>query len=231
MLLPGAAAFGGGTRVPAAEIQEAVRTFLLQQRTGSPEQEEITFRSVPENIEVPGPAYHLHVNGDDRTEWKGSLALRVEIELNGRVMHRCLVSVLIRTYADVLVAGRPIKRHSSPLPDDVRGLRMETTLMQRRTLTSMGVLEGLQARQIIPRGNILYEDLFERVPLVRQGDHVQVKVQSGGVCLLTEGIAREDGGRGEFVLVEFATRRERVRARIDGVQSVSVPVGAGKENQ
>jgi flagella basal body P-ring formation protein FlgA len=219
-----------GTKVPPAELEAAVRTFLSDQRAPGNEQAEITFRTVPENVEVPGMSYRLHVAGDGRTQWKGALAVRVEVESDGRIVHRCLVSVLIRTYAEVLVAERAIGRHAEPGPEEVRTLQLETTLIQRRLLVANTTLEGLRSRQIIPRGAILYEDLFERIPLVRRGDRVLVRVRSRGVSMTTEGTARDDGERGEYVTVELATRRDRVRARIDGVRSVIVLLDAEREN-
>ena len=221
----------GGTRVPAAELKEAVRAFLTHRLIAEEEQAEITFRAVPENIEVPGVVYRLHVADDARTQWKGALAVRVEIESDGRVVHRCLVSVLIRTYADVLVAERAIGRHAGPGPEDIRALHMETTLIQRRILFARHSLEGVRSRQIIPRGTILYEDFFERIPLVQRGDRVLVKVRSGGVSTTTKGTSRDDGDRGEYVMVELASRHDRVRARIDGLRSVTVLLDGERENR
>jgi flagella basal body P-ring formation protein FlgA len=218
----------GGTKVLAGELENAVREFITARRSACAGETEIVVRTVPENIEIPGSAYVLHVAGDARTQWKGALAVRVEIESEGRIVHRCMVSVLVRTYADVLVAGRPISRHVQPGPSDVRTMHMETTLIQRPLLGDLASLEGMRSRQIITQGSILYEDLFESLPLVLQGDRVLVKVQSGGVALTTEGIAREDGGRGDYVMVELAHRRDRVRARIDGAQRVTVLLAEGK---
>jgi flagella basal body P-ring formation protein FlgA len=231
ILLAIASGVRGGTRVPAAELQEAVRAFLSDRCTAGEEQAEITFRAVPENVEVPGMVYRLHVAGDARTQWKGALTVRVEIESDGRIVHRCLVSVLVRTYADVQVAERAIGLHAQPVPEDVRTLHMETTLIQRRFLLARHSLEGLRSRQNISRGTILYEDLFERIPLVQRGERVQVRVQSRGVSMTTEGIARDDGDRGEYVTVELASRRDRVRARIDGLRSVTVLLDAERENR
>ena len=230
VLLVVASGVRGGTRVPAAELQEAVRAFLGDQRAAENEQAEITFRAVPENVEVPGMNYRLHVAADARTQWKGALAVRVEIESDGRIVHRCLVSVLIRTYANVLVAGRAIGRHAAPGSEDVQMLHRETTDIRRRVLCDHNSLEGLRSRRIIPRGAMLYEDLFEHTPLVQQGDRVQVRVRSRGVSMTLEGTARDDGDRGEYVTVELASRRDRVRARIDGPRSVTVLLDAEREN-
>lgn len=231
VLLVVASGVRGGTKVPAAELEAAVRAFLAHQCARGGEQTEITFRAVPDKIDVPRGGYQLHVADDARTQWKGALAVRVEIESGGRIVHRCLVSVLIRTYAEILVAERAIGRHAEPGSRDVRASHMETTTIQRRILPAHTSFEGLRSRQIIPRGTVLYEDLFERVPLVQRGDRVQVRIRSRGVSMRTEGIARDDGDRGEFVTVELASRRDRVRARIDGLRSVTVLLDAERENR
>lgn len=231
MILAAGQAAWGGTQVPAGELEEAVRTFLMGQRAESGEQVEVVFRAVPEHIEVSSDQYTMHVAADGRTQWKGAVAVRVEIESEGRIVHRCLVSVLIRTYADVLVAERAIERHVQPSPEDLRTVRMETTLLHRRMFFGTSSLEGLRTRQIIPRGSILYEDLLEPIPLVQRGDRVSVRVQSGGVLLLTEGTARDDGENGDFVTVELGNRRDKVRGRIDGERLVTVLLDAGKEKR
>ncbi len=230
-LLAGPVSLHGGTKVSAAALESAVRAFLAERQGALQVQPDITFRSVPAEIAIAESTYTLHVAADGRTSWKGPIGLRVEIESRGQIVHRCMVSVLIRTYADVLVAERPIGRHMAPAADDVRALRMETTMLQRPMLENGADLAAMRTRQIVTRGSILYADLFEQVPLVLQGDHVRVRVQTGGVTLSAEGTAREDGNRGEYITVDIDGRRDRVRARVDGVRSVCVPLAAGKENQ
>jgi flagella basal body P-ring formation protein FlgA len=229
VLLPMWSVAWGGTKVPASELERVVREFLTA-RTGAG-QTEIVLRAIPENIEVQGSTYDLHVAGDTRTQWKGSVSVRVEIESGGRVVHRCMIAAMVRTFEDVLVAARPISRHALPGPGDVKSVHMETTLMRRPMVLDIASLEGMRTRQIITMGSILYADLFEQMPLVQQGDRVLVKVQSRGVALTTEGVAREDGGRGDIVTVELASRRDRVRARIDGARLVTVVLAEGKERQ
>jgi flagella basal body P-ring formation protein FlgA len=228
LLLVGGTMAQSGTRVPAGALERAVREFVEARRAGCTGEAEVILRAVPQNIEVQGDAYSLHVASEGRTEWKGATSVRVEIESEGRVVHSCMVSVLIRTYADVLVAARPINRHVLPDQADVKTMHMETTLIQRPMVLDLASLEGMRSRQIITQGSILYADLFESVPLVHQGDRVLVRVQSRGVALTTEGIAREDGSTGEFVTVELASRRDRVRARIDGAQQVTVVLAEGR---
>jgi flagella basal body P-ring formation protein FlgA len=220
-----------GTRISKGELEAAVREYIASRRAASTEQSDVVLRGAPEGIDVQGESYELHVASDTRTQWKGTVTVRVEVETGGRIVHRCLVSVVIRTYADVLVAGHPISRHAQTAAGDVTLQHMETTQIHRPLVVGIASLGGMRTRQIIPQGSILYEDLFESNPLVQQGDHVLVKVQSHGVALTTEGIAREDGGRGEYVSVELANRRERVRARIDGVQHVTVVLAEGKEKR
>jgi flagella basal body P-ring formation protein FlgA len=220
-----------GTKVSRDELETAVREYIASRRAASTEQAEVILRGAPDGIPVQGESYELHVASDTRTQWKGTVTVRVEVESDGKIVQRCLVSVLIRTYTDVLVACHPIGRHVQTGAGDVRPQRMETTLIQRPLVFDIASVEGMRTRQMIPQGSILYEDVFEPMPLVLQGDRVLVKVQSHGVALSTEGIAREDGIRGDFVSVELADRRERVRARVDGAQHVTVVLAAGKEKR
>ncbi|MBC7384630.1 MAG: flagellar basal body P-ring formation protein FlgA [Cryobacterium sp.] len=62
-------------------------------------------------------------------------------------------------------------------------------------------IEGLQARQTILEGQYPLTSGVERVPDIRRGDTVQVKIQSGEVSLTTMAIVQEPGYRDQNVRV------------------------------
>jgi flagella basal body P-ring formation protein FlgA len=135
-----------------------------------------------------------------------------------------MVTALIRTYGNVLVAIRMIPWRTTPTPEDYRILRMETTFLSRPVVMDSASLSGNRTRRIVSQGSILYEDLFEPVPLVMQGDKVNVRVRAGSVTLTAEGVAREDGCRGDMIDVSVQGRGERLKARVQNERTVAIPV-------
>ena len=219
-----AAADGGAfadTWIRGAELREAVRVALTAQLAGGGEETEIAFRAVPDSIAAPSPDYSLRVNVAEPGRLKGVVGIAVDVETGGRTVRRIAMTVVIRTYAKVLVAARILQRHMTPVPEDVRLVRMETTLLQR-AMVEQEMLGTLRTKRIVQLGSILFEDLFEPVPLVLQGDRVQVRVRSGNVILSVEGVAREDGSHGEYIFVRVPGHGDRLRARVADARTVAV---------
>ncbi|MBP1690713.1 MAG: flagella basal body P-ring formation protein FlgA [Bacteroidetes bacterium] len=225
-LLLSLAAVAGESRsvVRAGEFKDAVRAYVEGRGADKEEERELTFRSVPESLKVGCPAYALHVESGGSARTKGATTFVIAVECGGRVVQRCMVTALIRTYANVLVANRIISWRATPAPDDLRLVRMETTFFDRPVVQDPGSLTDKRARRIITQGSILYRDLFEPVPLVMAGDRVNVRVKAGSVTLTAEGVAREDGHRGDLIDVSVRGRGERLKARVHDGRTVAVPV-------
>ncbi len=183
---------------------------------------ELTFRSVPESIRVESSDYTLHVESGRSTRFKGAVSFVVVIECGARSAQRCMITAVVRTYADVLVAARMIPRRTTPSADHVAVLRMETTSIDRPFAVDPASLAEKRTRRIVSQGSILYEDLFESVPIVQAGDRVNVRVQAGAVTVTAEGVAREDGHRGDVIDVSVRGRGERLKARVHNERTVAV---------
>ena len=224
LLFVSAQADGGalaGTWIRAAELRETVRGALTAHLAGGSEETEIVFRAVPDSIAVPSADYTLRVQLTEPGRLKGVVGIAVDIETGGQTTRRLAMTVVIRTYAKVPVAARILSRHATPAPDDVRVVRMETTLLQR-TVVAQELLVTLRSKRIVQLGSILFEDLFEPVPLVLQGDRVKVHVRSGNVRLSVDGVAREDGVQGKYISVRVPGHGDRLRARVDDAGTVAV---------
>lgn len=219
-----AAAAGDAFVVRPDDVREAVRAYVAARSSGVYEQPELTFRSVPDSVRVRSADYQLHVESGTSTKLKGAVSFVVTIESGGMIVQRCMVSTFIRTYADVFVATRMIPWRTTVSPDDYRVLRMETTFLDRPVVLDTASLAGTRTRRIVAQGSILYEDLFEPVPLVMQGDRVNVRVRAGSVTLTAEGVAREDGHKGDVIHVSVQGRGERLKAQVQNERTVAVPV-------
>lgn len=220
----GSCVAGERSYVSAADLRGAVQNFLAQRDARAAKQMELSFRSVPDSIPVEVAEFSLHVGTGTLTRMRGPVAFMVEVVAGTQTIHRCMVTAVIRTYDTVLVAERTIARKSTPGIDDVRMLRLETTSMERPRVSGLDELFGKRSRRIIARGSILYEDLFEDLPMVQQGSQVNVRVHSGAVCITTEGIACEDGMIGDLIDVSVNGRAGRVKARVADSRTVAVPV-------
>ncbi len=209
------------TWIRAAELRETVRGALTAHLAGGNEEMEIVFRAVPDSIAVPSADYDLRIHLTEPGRLKGVTGIAVDVETGGQTLRRIAMTVVIRTYAKVPVAARMLPRHTTPAPEDLRLVRMETTCLQR-SVVEQQILVALRTKRIVQPGSILFGDLFEPVPLVLQGDHVKVHVRSGHVRLSVDGVAREDGVLGDYIYVRVPGHGDRLRARVADARTVAV---------
>ncbi len=221
-LLTSCAVAGGFSVVRAEELREAVRAYLVQREGEAVERTELSFRSVPDSIGITATAYDLRVGMGSSTRARGPVGFVVEVVVGGQTVHRCLVTAVIRSFDTVLVADRTILRAVTPVAEDVRRLRIETTGIDRALVSALDDLMGQRTRRVITRGNILYRDMFEGVPLVRQGSPVSVRVTSGSVSVTAEGVACQDGRFGECIEITVPGKAGRLKAWVADDRTVAI---------
>jgi flagella basal body P-ring formation protein FlgA len=154
----------------------------------------------------------------------GNFSLPIELLADGRVEQHCIVSVKVRTYDSVLVATRQLGRHENLTSEDVRKERVETTSLRGEALTRTDQLEGVRTSRILSSGTVLTSDLTEPVPLVVQGSQVVLIVQGQGVRFSTDAIARQDGRRGERIMVQRAGSSARLQAMVIDAKTVQMVI-------
>jgi flagella basal body P-ring formation protein FlgA len=225
-LLAGAwlsAVAGGFSIVRGDDLREAVRRYLVQREGAAAERLELSFRAVPDSIGVTVSSYTLRVGMGSSNRVRGPVAFILEVVAGDQIVHRCLVTAVIRTYDTVLVAGRTVARGAVLAEADICRFRVETTGIDRPLVGSLARLEGKRSRRVIARGSMLFEDMFETMPLVYQGSSVRVLVRSGGVSILTEGTACQDGRMGDLIEIAVRGKPGRLKARVADDYTVAVP--------
>jgi flagella basal body P-ring formation protein FlgA len=223
--LTGSSALAGGFSIVRAEdLREAVRLYLVQREGRAAERMYLSFRSVPDSIGIKADVFSLRVGMGSSTRARGPLGFVVEVVEGGQTVHRCMVTAVIRSYDTVLVADRTIGRVVAPSADDIRRLRIETTGIDRPLVASLDDLTGKRTRRVITRGNILYADMFEDMPLVHKGSPVYIRVKSGSVNVTTQGVACQDGRAGELIEITVPGKTGRLKAWVADNQTVAIRV-------
>jgi flagellar basal body P-ring formation protein FlgA len=132
-----------------------------------------------------------------------------------------------------VVAIRPVGRGEVVKAADVE-MRMidanSKSIGQRAAADSIENLIGMEARQAIQVGDIVFTDLVQAPVVVKRGDVITVSSQSGGIRVRTSGRATRDASIGELVQVEALGSREKYDARVTGpreavVYAISRPAG------
>ncbi len=211
-----------GRTAEANEIQQVVREYILSQVDTTVASVDVEFRSLPTrvmNIPEEGGLRVVHV---PHKRLRGNVILAVEVFSPVRVEHTFLLSVKIREYRSVLKAAGKIEKGSVGESIPVIMDRVESTNITGELLTASEQLVGMRARRIIKAGGILTDDMFEPVPIIKQGRTVRLIVRTGSVVITTSAVAKEDGGPGSVVLVQKEGRGERLKARVVDKETVEL---------
>jgi flagella basal body P-ring formation protein FlgA len=123
-----------------------------------------------------------------------------------------------------VVAIRAVARGEVVTAADVelRSVDPPKSIGQRVAADSVEKLIGMETRQAIQAGDIVYTDQVQARILVKRGDVITVTSQSGGIRVRTSGRALHDAAHGELVQVEALGSREKYDARVIGPREAAV---------
>ena len=204
----------GETTITRSEIQSVAEQFIRSRILRSHAEMTVEFRSVPDQLTIRGDSHEVRVPESVTDIRAGNFSLPVELLADGRVGQHCIVSVKVRTYDSVLIATRQLGRHENLTSEDVRKERVETTSLRSEALTRTEQLEGVRTSRILSSGTVLTSDLTEPVPLVAQGSPVVLIVRGHSVMFSTDAIARQDGMKGDRIMVQRTGSSARLHAEV-----------------
>jgi flagella basal body P-ring formation protein FlgA len=123
-----------------------------------------------------------------------------------------------------VIAVRPIARGDVIKAADVelRTVDANTQGGQRVPVAAVEKLIGMEARQAIQDGDVVFMDQVRAPILVKRGDVIAVSSQGGGIRVRTSARALQDGANGDLVQVESLGSREKYDVRIVGPREAAV---------
>jgi flagella basal body P-ring formation protein FlgA len=119
----------------------------------------------------------------------------------------------------VVVAVRPMARGEVVTAADVELQEIGYVARpgdRRVVARSIDSLVGMEVRQPLPAGVVVYMDTLQPPLLVKRGELVRISSQSGGIRVETTARALQDRSHGQLVEVESLTTKERFDARVVG---------------
>jgi flagella basal body P-ring formation protein FlgA len=87
---------------------------------------------------------------------------------------------------------------------------------RRVAARSIESLIGMEVRQPIPAGSMVFTDAVQPPVLVKRGELIHISSQSGGIRVRTTAKALQDCSQGQLVEVESLTTKQRFDARVVG---------------
>lgn len=143
------------------------------------------------------------------------------IATKGKKSSASIVSVQVKLLKKLLVACKDIERKESLYKLGFEEKILDVTRINGNPLSIDFALSDYRAKTFIKKGEILFEEKIEKIPLISSGDKVFAEVRNGNVIVTTEAFARQHGGAGD--LIECVSSNNKIiKARIIDATKVIV---------
>lgn len=153
---------------------------------------------------------------------KGRVSIQIDVTVDGVSQGKVSASGLVDIYDRVVCSTKSLSRGEILKAGDFCLKRLNISKITDDYLSSMDNLQGLRLKQNLGFGNYLRSTILEKAPLVERGDNVTLVALKGNMRIVALGIADQEGGLGDQILVKNITTGRVVSGRISGPKTVDV---------
>jgi len=157
--------------------------------------------------------------------WTGRQKLTLSFMSADGAVHLPTSADIAEPAAPVVVALRPVGRGSIVTAADVEVHMMEPsakTAGKRAVFESVEKLIGMEAKQALQQGEVVFADQLQSPVVVKRGDLITVVSQTSGIRVRTSARALQDGSTGELIQVESLELKQHYDARVTGLREAAV---------
>ncbi len=134
------------------------------------------------------------------------------------------IQAFIRTFEDVLIAKRDLKRGEIADKDMFILERVETTFLRDGFIKDNGEVLGKRLKKFLKKGEIIFGSYFEELPSVVSGERVKILAIVGNVKVETDGIAKSSGKINDNVRVLNLSSGKLISGKVIGRGVVAVEI-------
>ena len=208
--------------VSQAEIHAAVTSYVEDMLSDFDGEVDVTIRHKGDlRVEGVG-AVKLRVRPDRFRSHARSLPVVLEVVRGPVVIREYSMIAQVRYFDDVVISTRPIERGEPISEDAITTERREVTTILGRYISQVSELENCRAKMKIGLGRPLSFRYLETTPVVERGDMVRIRAKIGGIVATAVGIARESGAKGDRIVVQNTSSREKLMAEVVAPGTVQI---------
>lgn len=196
-------------------LQSALQ--VIRQRAGIPAGDErlaITPLNLPADIELPPGTAGYYIELPYGVRFNFPTVVYAVVTLNGQAYTRVSLSLDVRLFQNVVVAGRSLAANEIIAPDSIKYERMDIGRLSQGYLTSLDEVAGMQARRTISPGTPLNKYMLAKPDVIKRGAMVSILVRMGDLEVTAAGEAMQSGGVGDTIRVRNVNSKKVVTAQV-----------------
>lgn len=159
-------------------------------------------------LDLAGPRFSFHIRQTSGRAL-GLVGVDVDVFDEGRLVRTESIALTVSLLRKVVVADRPINRGATVEPDDVKLVERSFEQRSYPGVTELASVVGQRAKRFIPRAQLVAHIDLEPVPLVKRGQVVEVRSNSGAVAIVSAAKALNEGAYGDVIDLRYGAGRGR----------------------
>ncbi len=149
----------------------------------------------------PDGDIELVISNDDKVKPYGRTSLYIDVYVDTIKVGRISVSAWVDRYQDVVCALKNLSRGDIVTQSDVGRQKLNLARISGNFVSEISQAVGKKVKNSIKKGNPLKVKQIGPVPIVNKGDMVKLVADNGKLRIVTMGIAKYDGIKGDQVKV------------------------------
>jgi flagella basal body P-ring formation protein FlgA len=203
------------------EVEEIVRSFILKKMTWDPNLTSVKIAPA-DSISLAAGKFSYEVTPRRNEDYLGSITLGLVFTVNGKAEKKIWVNAEIDVSQKVVVCNRTLPRNHVITQDDIRLDTLSLKEFPEDVITDPLEALGKRTQRTIDVNSPLKFKCLEVMPLVKRGDLVTIVAESDVVKIITQGVAIENGAKGEMVKVINTGSQKEVYGTVRDTRTVVV---------
>lgn len=143
------------------------------------------------------------------------------IAVKGFKTGKSVITAKIKLMQKVFITVNDFEKHT-PLSEQTLVVKtMDVTSINGTPVNTDVSIEQYRTKSFIQKGEILFDERIEKIPLISIGDKVDAEVRAGNVTVKTEAVARQNGGNGDLIDI-VSSGNKIIKARIVDANKVII---------
>lgn len=202
------------------EIRETAYFFAKGQLAADGEDVTITVSGLDRRLRLAACSLPLEAYLPPGVKLSGSATIGVRCD--GEKPWSLLLQVRVQHFGKVVVAARPLARRSVLGESDILLERHDLSTQTSGYFTELEPVEGMILKRSVRAGTVLGPILLAQPMLVKKGEKVTIRAESGSIQVRMGGVALSDGARGEVIRVRNNSSQKVIEAEVVSAGVVQV---------
>ncbi len=140
--------------------------------------------------------------------------ITVGVRCDGAKPWSLMVQARIQQFIDVVVAARPLGRDLKLAREDIKLSRTDISRLSGGYYASLNEASGMVLKRSVKAGTVLTTVMLKPAILIKRGEKVIIRAESGSIQVRMEGQAQQAGAKGDIIEVRNLSSRQVIEAEV-----------------